>query len=86
MRGCGKEQKQSFNFYALPWATVHAIFARSGTESKTADVLRNVNSPENMAICWSLHFVSSHHSQRNTFYVAFGLEYRVNFLRMNISA
>ena len=55
-------------------------------ESKTADVLRNVNSPENMAVCWSLHFVSSHHYQRNTFYVAFGLEHRVNLLRMNIAA
>jgi len=86
MRGCEKEQKHNFNFYALPWAIVYAIFARSETESKTADVLRNVNSTENMAICWSLHFVSSHHFQRNTFYVTFGLEYRINFLRMNISA
>jgi len=59
----------------------YAIFARSETESKTADVRSNLNSPENMAICWSLHFVSSHHSKRNTFYVAFGLEYRINVLR-----
>ena len=56
MRGCGKEQKHNFNFYALPWATAYAIFARSGTESKTADELRNVNSPENMAICWEFTF------------------------------
>jgi hypothetical protein len=50
------------------------------TESKTADVRRNVNSPENMAICWSLHFVSSHHSKRYNFCVAVGLEYRIHFL------
>jgi hypothetical protein len=48
----------------------YAIFARSETESKTADVRRNVNSPENMGICWSLHFVSAHPSKRNTFYIA----------------
>ena len=60
---------------------VYSIFARSKPGTKLADVLRNVNSPENVAICWSLHFVSSIHSKRNTFYVAFGLKYRINFLR-----
>jgi hypothetical protein len=46
----------------------YAIFARSETESKTADVRCNVNSPENMPIYWGLHFVSFHHSKRNTFF------------------
>jgi hypothetical protein len=46
----------------------------------------NINRPENMAICLSLHFVSSHHSKGKTFYFTFGLEYGVNLFRSDIRA